>query len=88
MKKALLLVVFGVLAVPSLWAGKHPVPLEAKADAAAKAVGDDHIQASGGGGVHPDSFTHGTSEQRVRWFKRGYETGDLRQCDTFNADDL
>jgi predicted metalloprotease len=36
----------------------------------------------------PDSFTHGTSEQRLRWFRRGYETGDLGQGDTFNARDL
>jgi predicted metalloprotease len=33
----------------------------------------------------PDSFTHGSSEQRVRWFRRGYESGDINKCDTFNA---
>jgi uncharacterized protein len=60
----------------------------AAADAAAKAVGDDHIQASGGGGVNPDSFTHGTSEQRVRWFTTGYQSGNPRDCDTFNAPSL
>ena len=60
----------------------------AAADAAAKAVGDDHIQASSGGGVHPDSFTHGTSAQRLRWFKKGYDTGDIRQGDTFGASSL
>jgi predicted metalloprotease len=38
--------------------------------------------------VVPDSFTHGTSEQRLRWFKKGYETGDIRQGDTFNATNL
>jgi predicted metalloprotease len=55
---------------------------------AASAVGDDRLQRSSRGYVVPDSFTHGTSEQRVRWFRRGYETGDLRQGDTFNARDL
>jgi hypothetical protein len=52
---------------------------------AASAVGDDRLQQRGQGYVVPDSFTHGTSEQRVRWFRRGYETGDIRQGDTFNA---
>ena len=55
---------------------------------AASAVGDDRLQRSARGYVVPDSFTHGSSEQRVRWFRRGYETGDLRQGDTFNAADL
>jgi predicted metalloprotease len=55
---------------------------------AASAVGDDRLQQSARGYVVPDSFTHGTSEQRIRWFRRGYETGDLRQGDTFNAPDL
>ena len=55
---------------------------------AASAVGDDRIQRSSRGYVVPDSFTHGTSEQRVRWFRRGYETGDLSQGDTFNAPEL
>jgi predicted metalloprotease len=55
---------------------------------AASAVGDDRLQRSSRGYVVPDSFTHGSSEQRVRWFRRGYETGDLRQGDTFNAPDL
>jgi predicted metalloprotease len=55
---------------------------------AATAVGDDQIQRRTAGYVVPDSFTHGTSEQRLRWFKRGYETGDLRQGDTFNTRDL
>ena len=55
---------------------------------AAAAVGDDRLQYRSRGYVVPDSFTHGTSEQRVRWFRRGYETGDLRQGDTFNAPDL
>ena len=55
---------------------------------AASAVGDDRLQRRSRGYVVPDSFTHGTSEQRVRWFRRGYETGDLRQGDTFNAREL
>lgn len=55
---------------------------------AASAVGDDQIQRRTTGTVVPDSFTHGTSEQRLRWFKRGYDTGDIRQGDTFNATDL
>jgi len=55
---------------------------------AASAVGDDRLQSRSRGYVVPDSFTHGTSEQRARWFRRGYETGDLRQGDTFNTRDL
>ena len=55
---------------------------------AASAVGDDRLQYRSRGYVVPDSFTHGSSEQRVRWFRRGYETGDLRQGDTFNAPEL
>jgi uncharacterized protein len=60
----------------------------AAADAAAQAVGDDHIQQQSGGGVDPDSFTHGTSEQRVRWFTTGYQSGKPANCDTFNATTL
>jgi predicted metalloprotease len=52
---------------------------------AASAVGDDRIQRRSQGYVVPDAFTHGTSEQRVRWFKKGLETGDINQGDTFNA---
>ncbi len=55
---------------------------------AASAVGDDQIQRRTAGYVVPDSFTHGTSEQRLRWFKKGYETGDIRQGDTFGARSL
>jgi predicted metalloprotease len=55
---------------------------------AASAVGDDRLQRRSRGYVVPDSFTHGTSEQRVRWFRRGYETGDVSQGDTFNAREL
>jgi len=55
---------------------------------AASAIGDDQIQRRTTGYVVPDSFTHGTSEQRLRWFKRGYDTGDMRQGDTFSAPSL
>jgi predicted metalloprotease len=55
---------------------------------AASAIGDDRIQKHTQGYVVPDAFTHGSSEQRVRWFKRGYESGRLEVCDTFNADSL
>lgn len=55
---------------------------------AASAIGDDRLQRESQGQVVPDSFTHGTSEQRVRWFRKGFETGDIRQGDTFNARSL
>ncbi len=52
---------------------------------AAHAIGDDNIQKQAQGYVVPDSFTHGTSEQRVRWFRKGLQTGDINQGDTFSA---
>jgi predicted metalloprotease len=52
---------------------------------AAEAIGDDKLQMQSQGYVVPDSFTHGSSEQRVRWFMKGLKTGDLEQGDTFNA---
>jgi hypothetical protein len=55
---------------------------------AASAIGDDRLQEQGQGYVVPDSFTHGTSAQRVRWFKRGMESGDVNACDTLNAKSL
>ena len=55
---------------------------------AATAIGDDRMQMRARGYVAPDSFTHGSSAQRVRWFKQGIATGDVRQCDTFNAAQL
>lgn len=55
---------------------------------AAHAIGDDNIQKKTQGYVVPDSFTHGSSEQRVRWFTKGYQTGDLNQGDTFSANPL
>lgn len=55
---------------------------------AASAVGDDRLQKENQGYVVPDSFTHGTSEQRIRWFRKGLETGDVRQGDTFSTRSL
>jgi predicted metalloprotease len=55
---------------------------------AASAVGDDRLQQESQGTVVPDSFTHGSSAQRVRWFQRGFARGDLNDCDTFNAKSL
>lgn len=55
---------------------------------AANAIGDDRLQQQGQGRVVPDSFTHGTSAQRVHWFKAGFGTGEVNKCDTFNARSL
>ena len=55
---------------------------------AASAIGDDRLQRQSRGYVTPDSFTHGSSEQRVRWFRKGINTGDIGQCNTFKADRL
>lgn len=55
---------------------------------AANAIGDDTLQKRMQGQVVPDSFTHGTSEQRMRWFKKGWDTGDIEKGDTFSARDL
>jgi predicted metalloprotease len=55
---------------------------------AASAIGDDRLQKQATGYVVPDSFTHGSSEQRVRWFRRGLEKGELKACDTFATDRL
>ena len=54
----------------------------------ATAIGDDTLQRQGQGQVVPDSFTHGSAEQRVRWFRAGFESGDVRRCDTFAASAL
>jgi predicted metalloprotease len=55
---------------------------------AAAAIGDDMIQRQQTGRVVPDAFTHGSSEQRMRWFRRGLDTSQIQQCDTFNAPQL
>lgn len=55
---------------------------------ASAAIGDDRIQQSATGRVNPESFTHGSSEQRQRWFSRGYETGRAADCDTFATNQL
>jgi len=55
----------------------------AEALQAASAIGDDKLQQQSQGQVVPDAFTHGTSEQRMYWFKKGWQTGDIRQGDTF-----
>lgn len=54
---------------------------------AANAIGDDRLQRESQGYVVPDAFTHGTSAQRVYWFKKGYQTGDINQGDTFNSNE-
>ncbi len=65
----------------------EPGDIEEALNAASK-IGDDHLQRSAGYEVTPDTFTHGTSAQRVRWFKRGYKSGDPSQCNTFGAEKL
>ena len=72
-----------------VWANHNREYLEQgdiqEAMSAASAVGDDAIQKRTQGRVVPDAFTHGTSQQRMDWFMRGYKTGDIRQGDTFNG---
>jgi len=76
-----------------LWANKAQNLKDFRLDAgdidealnAANAIGDDKLQKQAQGEVVPDAFTHGTSAQRMYWFKRGFETGDIKQGDTFNA---
>lgn len=55
---------------------------------AAGQIGDDTLQREATGRVRPEAFTHGTSEQRQRWLKRGYDSGDANQCDTFSVDSV
>jgi predicted metalloprotease len=51
---------------------------------AASTVGDHPLQRAARGSVNPDTFTHGSAAQRAAWFKRGFESGDVKSCDTFN----
>ena len=55
---------------------------------AASSIGDDRLQKQSKGYITPDSFTHGSSEQRVKWFKIGLRSGDLNSCNTFEAESL
>ena len=55
---------------------------------AASAIGDNRLQRESRGYVTPDSFTHGSSKQRVRWFRHGFESGDAMACNTFRAEHL
>jgi predicted metalloprotease len=79
-----------------LWANKAQQLKDFKLDAgdveealnAANAIGDDKLQKQSQGEVVPDAFTHGTSAQRMYWFKKGFETGDFKQGDTFSAANL
>lgn len=71
------------------YARKHlePGDIEEALNAASQ-IGDDTLQKRSQGYVVPDSFTHGTSEQRMKWFMRGFQSGDLRECNTFNSINL
>ena len=55
---------------------------------AAQAIGDDRLQEMAGERVAPETFTHGTSKQRAKWFRRGLKSGSLDDCDTFSASEL
>jgi predicted metalloprotease len=60
----------------------------ASAVSAAQAVGDDRLQRSSTGTVSPEKWTHGSSEERARWFEKGFDQGKIDACDTFSASDL
>lgn len=81
--------VFGIDVSPLLSGGGGAVQLERgdleEAVNAARQIGDDRLQRSQGRVPMPHTFTHGTSEQRARWFQTGYESGRLQTCDTFSA---
>lgn len=65
----------------------QPGDIESALNAASQ-IGDDTLQREARGTVAPDTFTHGTSAERVRWFKTGFQSGDIKACDTFNAQTL
>jgi predicted metalloprotease len=65
--------------------GVMGAPTDAVGDAASAVLGDDTIQKRMQGYVQPESFTHGTAQQRMQWFKRGLGTGSMQPCDTFKA---
>jgi uncharacterized protein len=65
----------------------EPDDIESALNAASQ-IGDDTLQRRSQGTIVPESFTHGTSAQRVNWFKRGVDAGDIRACDTFSAPEL
>ena len=78
-----------------LWANKNQQRTQfieqgdvAEAMDAAEKIGDDYLQAKARGTVVPDSFTHGSSAQRQRWFEKGYQSGEIEQCNTFQANSL
>ncbi|WP_298272714.1 neutral zinc metallopeptidase [uncultured Bradyrhizobium sp.] len=68
----------------------EPITKEQLADAlnAAEVIGDDRIQETTQGRANPESFTHGSSEQRVRWFMTGFKEGTIKACNTFGAQSL
>jgi predicted metalloprotease len=76
--------------IAGVWAKRTEIPLDdgdiGEALRAASAIGDDTLQRQSGGRVVPDSFTHGTSEQRQRWFASGYRAGEIGACDTLGAE--
>lgn len=69
------------------WSSLEPGDIEAALNAAS-AIGDDRLQQASQGRVVPDSFTHGTSDQRMRWFTRGFQSGKVESCDAFGARQL
>jgi predicted metalloprotease len=77
----------GVWAHNSKHVHLNSTDIDAALNAAAQ-IGDDNLQKQTQGRIVPDAFTHGTSQQRVRWFKRGWENGDTKPCDTFQAAQL
>ena len=78
----------GIWRTPPPSASSWRTATSESAISAATAIGDDRLQRSATGSVSPERWTHGSSEQRVRWFKRGYESGKLEDCDTFAASAL